>query len=170
MFEIHITGDEKIIEAAKSLDIKTIVIDLVKPDRSYFRTEYMTSHAQAFDNYEECKAWVDDVVNQLTAAGVKIVRVKIEAPFYKHYIDQSIYFEVHYDARNNDYPMSRNQGKETFLCTAREYDRTKYESLWQKHGGIFLLKPPAGWVMELCLYDSNVEEDKDWFALYENSI
>lgn len=164
IFEVHITGDDKIIEAAKPLAVKTIVIDLVKPDRSYFRTEYMTSHACHFENYEECKIYVDDLVNQLTVAGVEIARVKIECPFYPKYKDKSIYFEVHYDARNNDYPMSRNKGKDSFLCTAREYDKNKYDSLWQKHGG---MAPPSNWVMELCLYDTNVEEDKDWFDLYE---
>lgn len=165
LFEVHITGDKKILETAKKLNIKTIVIDLVKPDKSYFRTEYMTSHTCRFNTYGECKNWVDNVVNQLVAAGVHILRVKIECPFYPQYIDQSLYFEVHYDAVNNVYPLSRNQGKDAFLCTAREYDRGKYDLLRQRH-----VKQVPEMVMELCLYDTNVEEDKDWFDLYENSI
>lgn len=167
-FEIHITGDKKIIEAAKQLDVKTIVLDLVKPDKSHFRTEYMTSHAARFKSYNSCKEWVDNVVARLIEAGVEIIRVKIECPYYQQYKNKSLYFEVHYEGERG--PMSRNHGKDYFLCTAREYDRSKYDALWQKHGGIFLLTPPPHWTMELCLYDTNVEEDKDWFDLYENSI
>jgi hypothetical protein len=165
IFEIHITGDEAIIDASKPLGIKTIVIDLVKPDKSYFRTEYMTSHTRISYDYEDCKQWVDDLVAKLTTAGVKIVRVKIECPLYPQYRDKSLYFEVHYEGERA--PMSRNHGKNFYLCTAREYDRSKYDALWQKHGGIFLFTPPPHWTMELCLYDTNVEEDKDWFDLYE---
>lgn len=162
IFEIHITGDEKIIEVAKKLDVKTIVIDLVKPDRSYFRTEYMTSHTRMSHDYDDCKQWVNDLVKQLTTAGVNIVRVKIECPFYPKYRDRSIYFEVHYDAVSNVYPMSRNKGKDSFLCTAREYDKDKYDDLAWRHSGV-----TRDCTMELCLYDTNVEEDKDWFDLYE---
>lgn len=169
IFEIHITGDEKIIEVGNKLNVKTIVLDLVKPDKSYLRTEYMTSCVHHCENYNECKKFVDNLVNQLVDEGVQIARVKIECPFYPQYKDQSLYFEVHYQARCNLYPLSQNCGKDYYLCTAREYDKDKYDSLWQKHGGIFLLGPPPHWTMELCLYDTNVKEDKDWFDLYERS-
>jgi hypothetical protein len=167
VFEIHITGDKKIISAAKELSLKTIVLDLVKPDRSYYRTEYMTSQVHHAENYQQCKDYVDEIVGNLLAQGVDIKRVKIECAYIKKYKDQSIYFEVHYRADNNLAPMSQNHGKDYFLATAREYDKDKYDSLWQKHGGIFLFTPPDPFVMELCLYDTNVEEDKDWFDLYE---
>ncbi len=167
IFEIHITGDKSIIDAAKSLNIKTIVIDLVGPDKSFLRTEYMTSHVHRCENYDECKKFVDNVVNQLQEAGVQIVRVKIECPFYAHYKDKSIYFEVHYEAVNNCYPLSKNQGKSVYLCTAREYDKEKYDALWLKH---IHYSSRRDLVVELCLYDTYVEEDKDWFELYENSI
>lgn len=168
IFEIHITGDDKIIKAAQELGVKTIVLDLVKPDKSHHRTEYMTSDARSFHDYEECKVWVDDLVMRLRETGVEIIRVKIECPYYSHYKDKSLYFEVHYQGERG--PMSRNHGKDYFLCTAREYDRSKYDALWQKHGGVFLFAPPPHWTMELCLYDTNVEEDKDWFDLYGSQI
>ena len=37
-FEIHITEEESILNSAKELNLKTIVIDLLKPDKSYYRT------------------------------------------------------------------------------------------------------------------------------------
>lgn len=166
IFEIHITGDKSIIEAAKPLNIKTIVIDLVKPDRSYFRTEYMTSQRSEHKDYDECKMHVDSIVRKLEDAGVNIMRVKIECPLYPQYRDKSLYFEVHFRARTRCLlPMSQNHGKDDFLCTAREYDKTKYDALWIKHGTGW--RAPPDWTMELCLYDTNVEEDKDWFDLYE---
>jgi hypothetical protein len=36
IFEIHITGDERIIEAATQLNLKTIVIALLKPDNRIY--------------------------------------------------------------------------------------------------------------------------------------
>lgn len=163
IFEIHITGNEKIIEVAGQLGIKTIVIDLVKPDKSYFRTEYMTSHTYKCENYDECKKYVDDLVAKLTDCG--IIRVKIECPLYPQYKNQSLYFEVHYEAKTNLFPMSQNKGKDYYLCTAREYNKNRYDVLWRKHGAGWT--HPPHWVMELCLYDTNVEEDKDWFNLYD---
>ncbi len=167
VFEIHITGDEKILDAAQDLGLRTITLDLVKPDWSYYRTEYMTSQAHHAPNYEECKKYVDGIVDKLKESGVDIKRVKIECPYLQQYKDRSIYFEVHYKARDSRYPLSRNKGKDYHLCTDREYDRVKYDSLWQRHSGIFGFTPPDGFIMELCLHDTNVNEDKDWFDLYE---
>jgi hypothetical protein len=91
VFEIHITADEAIIEAAKELNVKTIIIDLIRPDQSLFRTEYMTSYIYRCENYDECKEYVDDITVKLTNLGVKIVRVKIECPLYQKYIGNSLY-------------------------------------------------------------------------------
>src|SRR5581483_3801547 len=146
IFEIHITGDKKILEAGNKLDIKTITLDLVKPDKSYFRTEYMTSYIHRCENYGECKKFADNLVNQLLNEGVQIIRVKIECPYYSHYKDKSLYFEVHYQAENNLYPMSQNKGKDYFLCTVREYDKDRYDSLRQKYT---TFKEPPRWTMEL---------------------
>lgn len=166
VFEIHITGDKKIIEAAKSLNVNTIVIDLVKPDRSYFRTEYMTSHTYRCKDYDECKQWVDGIVSKLKDAGVNIIRVKIECPRYPQYADQSLYFEIHFQAKDNcRLPMSRNHGKDYFLCTDREYDKKSYGALAIKY--CCMWRAPPHFTTEYCLYDTNVEEDKDWFDLYE---
>jgi hypothetical protein len=164
IFEVHITADEKIIKAAKILNLKTIVIDLVKPDKSYFRTEYMTSQVCRYDNYSECKDYVDDAVTKLIEMGVDVKRVKIECPYYPEYKDKSLYFEIHYETDGNLYPLSKNQNKNSYLCTAREYDKTKYDDLIKKHYN--KNKPSTEWVMELCLYDTDIMEDVDWFNLY----
>jgi hypothetical protein len=157
VFEIHITGDKFILDAAKP--IKTISVDLLKPDGSLLRTEYMTSHVSRHTSYDMCKAYVDDIVDAMKAKGVQIVRVKIECPYYEHYKDQSLYIESHFDGRGSSgYPLSRNQRKLEIMATDREYDKEDYESfriVWLDE------------TVELCLYDTFVEEDKDWFDLYK---
>lgn len=157
VFEIHITGDESILKAAHP--IKTIAVDLVRPDLSVLRTEYMTSHVSRHSSYDMCRAYVDDIVAAMKEKGVQIVRVKIECPYYEHYRDQSLYMESHFLATGYDggYPMSRNKRKADFLATDREYDKAQYDEFreWWKNEDV-----------ELCLYDTFVEEDKDWFDLY----
>lgn len=152
-FEIHITGGQDIITLAKKLSLKTIVIELLNPDKSRFRTEYMTSHVAKFDNYQTCKDYVDDAAQKLGS----VVRTKIESPYYKHYVNQSVYIESHFDAIDSKYPISKNQNKDSLLATDREYRKENYEDFRRRYKGV---------VVELCLFDSNVNEDLDWFKLY----
>jgi hypothetical protein len=119
----------------------------------------MTSHVYRCTNYDLCKEFVDDIVSKLTEVDIK--RVKIECPYYAHYRKQSLYFESHFTSNDNKYPLSRNQNKTECLATVREYDQDKYKDVLSKSG-----ENPT---LELCLYDSNVQEDLDWFSLYENS-
>lgn len=158
-FEIHITGDPAIIDAAEELSIKTIVIDLLGPDQKRLRTEYMTSFIEKRDSYESCRNFVEEIVQKLKQK-VDIIRVKIESPYYPHYEKQSLYIESHFDALDNKLPMSQNVRKTNILATDREYDKLKYEEFRNKYQGVDV---------ELCLYDSFVKEDKDWFDAYLES-
>lgn len=161
IFEIHMTADSRILDVT---ELKTITVDLLKPDFSLLRTEYMTSHIYKCESYQKCKEYVDNLTTELIDLGLNIIRVKIECPYYQEYKDQSLYFEVHYETYENKYPLSKNRNKSTYLCTAREYDKTKYNNLIEKHYN--KEKPQKEWTMELCLYDTYIEEDKDWFDLY----
>jgi hypothetical protein len=157
MFEIHITGDESIMEVGPQLGMKTIAIDLLKPNKELLRTEYMTSDVKKLSNFALCKSHVFWVVEQFESFGVKIHRVKIECPFYDHYLHSGRYIESHFPTTDIVYPISRNQKKTTISATAREYDQTQFTAFAKK------------WVdvtVEICLYDSNVEGDKDWFDLW----
>ena len=49
IFEIHITGDESIIQASARLGVRSIVIDLLHPDQTHYRTEYMTSNIRKLE-------------------------------------------------------------------------------------------------------------------------
>lgn len=157
VFEIHITGDESILNKALALGLKTISVELLRPDKSVIRTEHMTSAIKKFQNYSYCKEYVDGVVDELNRDGVKIIRVKIESPFYRHYKDQSLYMEAHFVTSNSKYALSRNIRKTEFLGTEREYLHDCYEAFVERHSGKDI---------EICLHDTNVNEDKDWLRMY----
>lgn len=165
VFEVHITGNDRIHDVAKRHNLKTITIDLLKPDRSYLRTEHMTSLIFKYgDNhsYQECYRNVVSLVHNFLSADVPIYRTKIECPFYEHYADQSLYMESHFEAENNNFPMSRNQRKETILATDRTYNQFEYNTFRRRHS-------TEGKELELCLFDNFSDEDKDWFDLYQKA-
>lgn len=159
-FEIHITGDELILKAAKPL--KTIQVNLLKPDKSLLRTEYMTSHVQHMaSGYEGCKKYVDDIVDYLeNQQGLNLIRVKIVSPYYRHYVPQSLYIESHFESDAFHLPTSQNPKHAMPVATAREYDKKYYEDFVEHY------KKTIPATVELCLYDTDVNEDKDWFDLY----
>lgn len=158
-FEIHITGSKDINEQLDRLGIKNIIIDLLKPNYKVLRTEFMSSFISKHTNFEECKAYVDSIVAKLTC---EIIRVKIESPFYRHYIDKSLYIECHFEPKPNtatNHPISRNTRSGKLLATDRDYDKSRYD--------LFRIVNYLNGEIELCLYDTFVEEDKDWFDLYQ---
>jgi len=155
-FEIHITSDKKLHEACCPLGIKTIVVDLLCPDGTVLRTEHMTSYVMKAENYVECKEKVDEIVKNLEKT-CKLIRVKIECPFYKHYQKASLYMESHFRTDSRYFPVSRNQKKTACLSTERTYDKNQYEVFAKRY---------QKEQIELCLYDTNVKEDSDWFGLY----
>ena len=159
VFEIHITGDASILEAAKP--IKTISVQLLTPKGEIIRTEYMTSLVMKAENYEACKIKVDEIAASLAASGVQISRVKIECPFYKHYADRAIYIESHFVTQDFKFPVSRNARKDSLLATDRTYIRAEFESFKERYKGV---------EVELCLYDTWVDEDLDWFKLYQGAL
>jgi hypothetical protein len=157
IFEVHITADNTIHEVAKKFEVKTISVDLLAPDGSLLRTEHMTSVVLKHKSYLDCLKHVVELVNNMEIFCVVVERIKIECPPYEHYIKDSLYMESHFDADGWDYPVSRNQKKTVTLATDREYNQERYAEFRQKHTGRDL---------ELCLFDSNHQEDLDWLQLY----
>jgi hypothetical protein len=154
VFEIHITGSHGINQELDSLGIKNIIVDLLTPEHKFMRTEYMSSFTIQKATYKETKAYVDELVNQLKS---KIIRVKIESPYYEHYKDNSLYLESHFKPFNTSFPISMNQRSKLLMATARTYEKDQYgdfKKLWSNED------------VEMCLFDSFIEEDKDWFDLY----
>lgn len=162
VFEVHITGDESIIENAVKLgNLKTITVDLLRPDRSVLRTEYMTALVTKCDQYQTCHDQTMKLVEDFKNLGTKIIRVKIECPPYQHYFNSSLYMESHFKMIDDltfipFFPTSRNQKKNKLLGTDRTYDKADYKRFSDTHQDNEL---------ELCLYDSFIDEDLDWLSL-----
>ena len=153
-FEIHITGSSDINQQLDKLGIKNIIIDLLKPNKEVLRTEFMSSFISKHKNFDECKAYVNSLLDLLTC---EIIRVKIESPYYGHYVEQSLYMESHLSPINNRLPISRNTRTNKLMATDRCYHKEQYP-LFANYYKMF--------EVELCLYDTFVEEDADWFKLY----
>ena len=111
VFEIHITGDEAILTEA--VPIKTISVHLLRPDGRLLRTEHMTSHVCRLSDAENAIGYAEDIRYALDIKGVSIYRVKVECPYYEHYVDRAIYIESHFQADNFELPVSRNARKGT---------------------------------------------------------
>lgn len=162
IFEIHITGDKSIIPTSKILGVKSIVIDLLKPDNDFYRTEFMTSDVKKFNSYDSCLKYVNNLSSKLLAAHVHINRVKIESPYYEHYRNLSCYIESHFPVKSAEFPVSRNHSKmEHLLATDRRYKKEDYDNFREQY---------KDYDIELCLMDSNIEEDFDWFFMYPSSV
>lgn len=168
-FEIHITADKRIHDAISTLNesfrdrrIKTIKIDLLRPDGSFLRTQHMTSFVTEQPDFGHCAVYVIGLTNVLRRHyDIDVIRTKVECPYYEHYASNSLYIESHFPApENSPYPISRSQHKTIIGATDRLHDRSQYDEFRQKW---------AGSTVELCLSDSNVDEDKDWFALWNLS-
>lgn len=161
-FEIHITGSDKIHSVGAKLNVKTIAIDLLKPDLSVLRTEHMTSFVQKHDNFYICYDVVEELVAKFKKQKVDIYRVKIECPYIPRYSGVACYIESHFVTKDVKYPVSRNQNKKDMLATVRLYgspdkyfeEYSEFANKWKKE------------VVELCLHDTFANEDLDWFELW----
>ncbi len=153
-FEIHITGSYGINAELDKLGIKNIIIDLLKPNKEVLRTEYMSSYIIKAENFAKCWLEVLDVLCKLKS---RLIRIKIESPYYSYYLDQSLYLESHFKPFNTFYPISRNVRSNKELATDRTYNHAEYQAFIEKWKGEDI---------EMCLLDTWVDEDADWFKIY----
>lgn len=167
-YEFHITGTPDIVESAKLLCIKTIVIDSLKKDGSYIKTEYITSHIEEFTDDEEAIDYLNGLTHSLLTNMIywkwankkfdyssRIFRCKVERQYFPG--NKGLYIESHWKDDSFVYPTSKNQAKESLLATDRVWLPEKYPEFIKKHEGKEL---------ELCIFDSNPDLDSDWFTYY----
>lgn len=158
-FEIHITGSPNINDILNDLGIKNIIVDLLTPEGEYLRSEHMSSFVEKHEDFNQCQNRVTSLVNELKSNGVEIYRVKIESPYYPEYVEMSKYIESHFVKKDNQYALSANRKSGKVIGTDRTYDKTQYDKfkdLWKDED------------VELCLFDDNIEQDKDWLELFGN--
>lgn len=156
-FEVHVTGGEAIHEAAGRLKVKTISVELLTPDLKPLRIEHMTSQVMICASFDECMELVRDMVKGLGAAS-DVRRVKVECPWYDHYVGRSLYLESHFDVDAPTHPVSRNVRKSQLMGTDRTYDHAEYAAFRERW---------KGETLELALYDTYVAEDADWLGLWK---
>lgn len=158
IFEIHITGrNNEIIKEFEKLKIKTLQIQLLDKNNNIVGFENMCSLVKKFKNYEECLNYVQRLLIRLDSS---ILRVKIETPYAEKYVEQSVYCEVHFPTKSNQYPTVRNVNSEKLVSTEREYDKDKYLKLKRKYESVEKSE------FELCLHDSNTGFDDYWLSFY----
>jgi hypothetical protein len=153
-FEIHITGSYGINQEFDRLGIKNIIVDLLKPNKRILRTEYMSSFISKHTNLTECKKYVKSILPNIAS---DVIRVKIESPYYEHYKAKALYLESHFKPIDTLYPISQNNRTGKLMATDRTYNKKEYKAFidkWKDED------------VEMCLVDSFVEEDADWFELY----
>lgn len=156
-FEIHITANNHIHYVAKCYGIKTIELDLLRPDGSIVKTEHMTSFVGEYNNLWDCVHSVAGLRDLLNINGCNVERVKIECPAsYDKYLDISFYIETHFNQQGIDavYPASKNKKKDSITGTDRAYgihNYSKFKNKWKNQ------------VLELCVYDTFIEQDSEWF-------
>lgn len=158
-FEIHITGDQNIHQIAPSLGLRTIEIELLRPDGTVLRTEHMTSDVRKFESFEFALDFVGNMKFGLLANGCQVVRTKIECPPYNEYLPSAYYAESHFPVRDLsvECPISRNKRNGKLLGTTRTFNKSLYRTFLETY---------KDKEIELCLHDSNVDEDKDWMDLW----
>lgn len=154
-FEVHITGDSSIIDELDKLNIKNIIVELLDRDYEVLRLEFMSSFIVKLP-YCVIHQYVLDLVEKLKHCN--IIRIKIECPPILELFPMSLYVESHFEPINNEYPLSRNFKSKKMMATDREYMKNNYYSFIDKWKDVDC---------ELCVFDSFIEEDLDWFNLYK---
>lgn len=163
--EIHITGDEKILDYCQKNNIKCLTIENLTPGHTVLSKEYITSINKRFENVRDAEYYLTGVEYDMELCGIDVIRGKIEVPYTKS-IDP-IYLECHYSGRitpvkdNLCHPVSRKiPDNQPYMKTVRCYDSNKFEEFvndWQNVADI-----------EACVYDSSpVLHDKKWLDAWQ---
>ena len=120
------------------------------------REEYMSSIVKRFNNRIDCELWVHELVRDIMLE-CQVIRVKIECPYYLKYKDIACYIESHTETTEALLPISRNKKSGKLMNTDRCYDKSLFPD--------FNVKYQGNADVELCIYDSFIKEDEDWFKL-----
>ncbi len=160
--EIHITGDEKLLDYCQRFNIKCLTIENLGPGSQVLSREYITSINKKFEFIMDARYYLVGVCRDMELYGIKVARVKIETPFYPETsYANAIYLECHYSGfcvnHNFYHPQSRKiPDNQPYMKTARCYDKSKFEEFVTAWKGVADI--------EACVFDSSpVLHDKKWF-------
>lgn len=163
LFEIHITGSKDILNFCRDNYLKSLELDLLDKNLKVIKTEYMTSIVRKYQNFPLCKEATLNLAEKIKMAGIRVDRIKIESPLVSSYVPHALYIETHfYERAPFKYPASRNITKSHAILTDREYNNRLFEKFMDKHYEV-----DENREFELCLYDDNMKEDKEWFESWQ---
>lgn len=163
LFEFHITiaplSVQNFISICDVFDIKRIEIESLDGNGNGIKIEHMTSFTRKLENYYQAFKLITEMDYYLQRLGCTIYRSKIESPYYEHYKEKSLYLETHFTSNLYDLPTSRSVKKDKLIATDREMNKDNYLDFIALH-------EPLGREIEMCLYDTNIILDKQWFEAY----
>lgn len=160
--EIHITGDEKLLDYCQRFNIKCLTIENLGPGSQVLSREYITSINKKFEEAQDAYWYMIGLCEDMKRKAVKTIRGKIETPFYPEtsYTD-AIYLECHYSGfcvnHSFYHPQSRKiPDTQPYMKTVRCYDKSKFEEFVTVWKGVAEI--------EACVFDSSpILHDKKWF-------
>lgn len=162
-FEIHITVNLDDASMFKNIcdlaDIKCIEIESLDMYGQNVDIQHMTSIIKKFVDKKEAIEFAKSLSYKFCKCGISVHRTKVESPIYEEYLNDALYVETHFESDQFVFPTSRNIKKNTLLATHREYDKNFYQHFIDHHR-------KKNHELELCLYDTNINLDTNWFNYY----
>lgn len=172
IYEVYLTFKNK--ETMDRFHRSCIEVILVNPYNITVGYEYMTSYLLKCKSLHECLKIVAEDVALLNLYDT-CIRAKVESPPYEEYFETALYAECHYKVndpgpsdvwgyRYFDEPTSFSikPGRENkYLATERTWQRNGFRDFVKYHSQNY-----ANREIELCLIDTNSEQDREWFDSY----
>lgn len=168
-FEIHITGSPNIIKYFKDYNIPYLEIDMLDKDLKSIQKDYMCAIKYKAKNFEIAEGYARMIahcaVNHFDN-NIEIYRIKIETEPLEKYFDKALYIERHWEidmeiwkfqADCMVYPLSYIENKYKLVLTERNYNKNEFKEFTDIYAKT-----------ELCLLDTNINHDKQWFDSWKN--
>lgn len=155
-FEIHITGSKNILKHLAADN--QLTVEMLDRSGEVFDTDYMSA-IDFRGSYIDMLTFVANLINYLTFRDVDIYRVKVETQPSPELFQTALYIERHFEMEKADdyvYPVSLLANKNKYVGTSRTYNRSEFAEFANRYDKT-----------ELCIIDSNVNHDKDWFDIWE---
>jgi hypothetical protein len=158
IYEFHITANEHSIKALSEFGIPIIGIAMLDKDGFEIQRDWMTTITKSFHSQENAISYLGSILQKIQ--GTPIFRVKIETPYEEGLdLNRFKYIETHNKIVQRPIyymPTSKNIITEELIETHRCYNVEKFERFAQSYGG----------KVELCVMDTNIQHDYEWFKLY----
>lgn len=161
--EIHITGDEKLLDYCQRFNIKCLTIENLGPGSQVLSREYITSINKKFEESQDAYWYMIGLCEDMKRKTIKTIRGKVEVDYAAIANLPILYLECHFncgqlgDSDNLYLPLSRKVPQDSpYMKTARCYKAKNFAKFIETYRDIDNI--------EACVFDSSpVLHDKKWF-------